>query len=269
MTFNLQLYRQIWQRLNNSQIVTQQPDIATSVPLHIFDSISSTNTKLWELIDSGIETPVGAIALQQTAGKGQWGKSWNSSDGGLYLSVALSLDIAIINHPHLVMSTAWGIATVLRHYNLPVTIKWSNDLILEQRKLGGIKIETRNSQHKITQAAVGVGINWCNPVPAIGINLQSYYQDKSPKNITSLEELAAITTYGILFGYKYYLLVGIEQLVTDYLAILSSLGQQIIFNNCPGEVIGVTTDGKLKVRLRSPGATTEITFAPGQISLGY
>ncbi|WP_019507635.1 biotin--[acetyl-CoA-carboxylase] ligase [Pleurocapsa sp. PCC 7319] len=269
MAFNLQLYRQTWQRLNNSQIVTQQPDIATSIPLHIFDSISSTNTKLWEFIDSGIETPVGAIALKQTAGKGQWGKSWVSSDGGLYLSVGLDLDLAINKHSHIVMATAWGIAIVLRHYQLPVTIKWSNDLILEQRKLGGIKIETRNSQHQITQAVVGVGINWCNPVPAIGINLQSYYQDKSQKNITSLEELAAITTYGILLGYRYYLSVGIEQLLIDYLAILSSLGQQVMFNNCPGKVTGVTIEGKLKVRLRSPGATTEIALAPGQISLGY
>lgn len=273
LSFNLQLYQQAWQRLSNSQnhskILTQQPDIATPIPLHIFNSISSTNTKLWELIDSDIKIPVGAIALQQTAGKGQWGKSWVSSNGGLYLSVALSLDLAITNHQHLVMATAWGIAKILRHYHLPVTIKWSNDLILEQRKLGGIKIETRNSHHKIIQAVVGVGINWCNPVPAIGISLQSYYQDQSQKSITSLEELAAITTYGILLGYQHYLLVGIEQLVTDYLSILSSLGQQIIFNNCPGEVTGVTAGGKLKVRLRSPGATTEITFAPGQISLGY
>ena len=273
LSFNFKLYQQTWQRLSNSQnqikTLTQQLDIATPIPLHIFDSIPSTNTKLWELIDGGIEIPVGAIALQQTAGKGQWGKSWFSPDGGLYLSVALSLDLAIINHPHLVMATAWGITIVLRHYQLPVTIKWSNDLILEQRKLGGIKIETRNSHHKIIQAVVGVGINWCNPVPAIGINLQSYYQDKSQKNITSLEELAAITTYGVLLGYRYYLSVGIEQLLIDYLAILSSLGQQVMFNNCPGKVTGVTIEGKLKVRLRSPGATTEITFAQGQISLGY
>lgn len=269
MTFNLQLYQQIWQKLNQSKIITQQQDISAPIPLHIFASIPSTNTKLWELIDSGIKTPVGLLAFQQTAGKGQWGHNWISADGGLYLSVVVDLDLAINDNPHLVMATAWGIATVLRHYQLPVTIKWSNDLILNQRKLGGIKIETRNSHNTIVKAVIGVGINWRNPVPEVGINIESYYQDKTFSKINSLEEIAAITAYGILLGHQYYLSVGIDQLLTNYLAILSSLGKQITFNNCPGEITGVTKDGKLKVRLRSPGATTEINFAPGQISLGY
>jgi BirA family transcriptional regulator, biotin operon repressor / biotin---[acetyl-CoA-carboxylase] ligase len=269
LNFNLQLYQQVWQQLNQSLIITQQVDIATPIPVHIFDSIPSTNTKIWELIDRGIEMPISAIARQQTAGKGQWGRNWVSSAGGLYFSLGLNLDLAIEHYPHLVIATVWGIAKVLRHYQLPVMIKWFNDLILNQRKLGGIKIETRNLQNKIVKAVIGVGINWCNPVPEPGINLKSYYQNYSPKNIQSLEELTAITSYGIMLGYNYYLLAGIEQLLTNYLAILSSLGQQVKINDCPGEVIGVTTEGKLKIRLRSPGATTKIFLNPGQISLGY
>ncbi len=277
LNFNLQLYQRAWQQLNQSQIITQQVDIAKPIPVQIFDSIPSTNTKLWELIDKRIEMPASAIpkakrsviARQQTAGKGQWGHNWVSSAGGLYFSLGLNLDLAIEHYPHLVIATVWGIAAVLRHYKLPVTIKWFNDLILNQRKLGGIKIETRNLQNKIVKAVIGVGINWCNPVPEPGINLESYYQNYSAKNIQSLEELTAITSYGIMLGYNYYVAVGIERLLTNYLAILSSLGQQVMINNCLGEVIGVTTEGKLKIRLRSPGATTEISLNPGQISLGY
>ena len=268
MAFNPEIHKQVWQKLNQSQIITEIDNISF-IPIFVFDSINSTNIKLWELIDRGEKVPVGAIAFQQTAGKGQWGKNWVSAEGGLYLSVALDLDLDLKNNSHLVMATAWGIATVLRHHELPVTIKWSNDLILNQRKLGGIKIEARNVQHKIAQAVVGVGINWRNSVPDVGISLESYYQNKPQPNIASLEELAAITAYGIVFGYQYYLAVGIEQLLADYLAILNSLGKQVTVNNCPGEVMGVTTDGRLKVKLRSPGATTEINLAPGQISLGY
>ena len=268
MTFNLQLYQQIWQQLAQSKVITIPQNNIAPIPLQVYARLTSTNTKLWSLIDRGIEMPVGAIALEQSAGKGQWGKNWVSSRGGLYLSVALDLDLDLNNNSHLVMATAWGIATVLRSYSLPVTIKWSNDLILEQRKLGGIKIETRNLKNKIIKAVVGVGINWCNPVPEVGINLKTY-QQQHMKKIESLEGLAAITNYGIIAGYQYYLTVGIEQLLTDYLEILSSLGQQIIINNCPGEVTGVTTAGKLKVKLRSSGASTEINLDPGQISLGY
>jgi BirA family transcriptional regulator, biotin operon repressor / biotin---[acetyl-CoA-carboxylase] ligase len=271
LNFSLKTYQQAWQEinLNRSKIIARQINIEQPIVLSIFDCISSTNSKLWELIDSGIKCPLGAIALEQTAGKGQWGHSWLSAKGGLYLSVGLDLDLAIDNYPHLVMATAWGIATVLRHYQLPVTIKWSNDLLLNQGKLGGIKIETRNNKHKLVKAVVGVGINWCNYVSEPGINLESYYQNKNIQGINSLEALTAIAAYGILLGYEYYLAVGIEKLLDQYLAILGSLGQQVNWQGCPGEVMGVTTEGKLRVKLRSPGASTMITLSPGQISLGY
>lgn len=269
MNFSLETYQQAWQKINQSEIIALQIDIEQPIAMFIFDCISSTNNKLWELIDNDLKCPLGAIAFSQTAGKGQWGHSWISARGGLYLSVGLDLDLEIDRYPHLVIATAWGIATVLRHYQLPVTLKWSNDLLLNQRKLGGIKIETRNSQHRLVQAVIGVGINWCNSVPEPGINLESYYQTNNIQGINSLEELTAIASYGILFGYEYYLAVGIDKLLTKYLEILTSLGQQVNFKGYPGEVVGVTTGGKLRVKLRSPGASTMITLSPGQISLGY
>lgn len=269
MSFNSHSYQQAWQIVNQIKIATSKINLDAPISLSIYEGIPSTNTKLWELIDRGVKYPVGAIALQQTAGRGQWGHSWVSAEGGLYLSVGLDLDLEINNYPHLVIATAWGIATILRYYQLPVTIKWSNDLILDRRKLGGIKIETRNHNNKLVKAVIGVGINWHNAVPKPGINLESYYQHKNIKSIDSLEELAAITAYGIWFGYKYYLTFGIEKLLAKYLAILHSLGQQVNFNGSSGEVIGVTTQGKLRIKLRSPGATTEIALSPGQISLGY
>ncbi|MEL6929566.1 MAG: biotin--[acetyl-CoA-carboxylase] ligase [Cyanobacteria bacterium J06600_6] len=272
MSFDLDLYSQSWRKIESETSFHLDKNIEL-IPLLVFDRLDSTNTKLWSLIDDGIECPTGAIALLQTAGKGQWGHSWVSQPGGLYLSVGLSWDMDIVDYPHLVMATAWGIATALRAYNLPVTIKWSNDLILERRKLGGIKIETRNHKNKLTKAVVGVGINWQNSVPHPGINLKSYYRDQntaqSIKQIASLEALTAITAYGILLGSEYYLAWGIEKLLARYLETCNSIGKQIDFNGCAGEVVGVTTEGKLKVKLRSPGASSIVELAPGQISLGY
>lgn len=269
MPFNLETYQDSWERLAQKRVIITGDRLIKPIPLKVFATIPSTNQKLWELIDRQQPIPLAAIALQQTSGRGQWGRTWLSSNGGLYLSVAISPSLLLNNHSHLVMATAWGIATVLRNHCLPVALKWSNDLILNQRKLGGIKIETRTKQEKITHAVIGVGINWINPVPEVGINLQSYYHQRAKKYISSLEELTAITAYGILAGYQYYLAEGIEKLVERYLAILSNLGQEIIVDGQCGEVTGITTKGELKVRWRSPGATTEVYFAPGQISLGY
>ncbi|WP_036476751.1 biotin--[acetyl-CoA-carboxylase] ligase [Myxosarcina sp. GI1] len=256
MVFNRQTYQQVFLNLgkNHNKIIAP-------IPLHIFESIPSTNQKLWQLIERDSKISLGVIALQQTAGKGQWGKQWLSPSGGMYLSVSLFPDLALNNNFHLIMATAWGIATTLRSYNVPVSIKWSNDLVLSGRKLGGIKIETRAKRQRITQAVVGVGINWTNPVPAIGINLLSY-RDR----LSSLEELVAIATYGIIFGYQHYLKVGAKQLVARYSELLINLGQQINIDGDWGTVTGVTTEGKLIVRTET---ATEVYLTPGQISLGY
>lgn len=163
------------------------------------------------------------------------------------------------------MATVYGVASALRRYDVLVLLKWSNDLILRGRKLGGIKIETRVSRQRITLAVVGVGINWKNPVPEVGINLLA-----DRERISLLEQLVAIATYGILSGYRDYLEDGIETLVANYSDLLINLGQQITVEGDKGKVTGVTPEGKLIVRLkRSPLTTTEIYLTPGQISLGY
>ena len=243
------------------------------IKINVFDCLTSTNHKLWQLIDNGIKIPATTIALQQTAGKGQWGKNWQSGRGGLYLSVALKCDLALENSFHLVMATAEGITNILRDYRLPITIKWSNDLILDSRKLGGIKIETKTQNNRIKYAVVGVGINWRNPVPEIGINLQSYYQkqdtNKPLQYIKSLEKLAAIAIIGVLKGDRDYQQLGISYTHQKYQNLLNIIGKQITIDRRSGTIMEVTPEGKLKIRLQSPGASTNIYLSPGEISLGY
>ena len=237
--------------------------------LHLFDEIPSTNQTLWELLDGGLKPPLVAIATQQTAGRGQWGRQWQSELGGLYLSLGLAPNIPATNTAHLTLVSAWGIATALRSHHLPVLLKWPNDLILEGRKLGGIKSETRVQQGQIVQAAIGVGINWANPVPEKGINLQSFLKNQPIPPVSSLEQLAAITIHGLLSGWQHYLSEGMESLLPSYLELLDSFGRAVTVNGCPGVVVGVTSIGDLRVRLQSVGASAEICLPPGAVSLGY
>ncbi len=262
MSFNFKIYQQEFTKL--ARVYQLEP-----IDLHIFESIPSTNQKIWSLIDLENPLPIAVIALQQTAGKGQWGRTWQSSLGGLYLSVALNVKLPLDESFHLIMTSAWGIANILRIYNIPVSLKWPNDLILENRKLGGIKIETRTRTENIKYAVIGVGLNWNNPVPELGINLQSYWHKQQQQSITYLEQLTAITISGILFGYQHYLEIGSQKMLANYKKLLTSMGQEVTVNNCPGIVTGVTDKGELKVRLRSSGASTELSLSPGQISLGY
>lgn len=259
------------------QEVTQQlpaPAQLSRLSLHLFETLPSTNQTLWELLDQGATMPTVIIAEQQTAGRGQWGRKWQSDKGGLYLSLALTANLQASNSAQLTLCSAWGIAKALKSYGIPVLLKWLNDLLLEGRKLGGILTETRVQQGKITKAVIGVGINWSNSVPESGINLRSFL-DEHPSNssITSLEMLAAVVIQGLLFGYQRWLEDGTENLLSSYQELLHCRGRHVIVDGTPGTVIGITPTGELRVGLSAGVPTsaglTEIHLKPGTISLGY
>ena len=263
MNFSLEKYQQYQQKL--SHIYSIEPK-----KLHIFQTIPSTNPKAWELLDSGENPPFTVMALEQTTGRGQWGKTWISSEGGLYLSLIVQPNIALYDSFHLTMATAWGIAEVLNSFGFPIFIKWSNDLILNKRKLGGIKIETRSQKNIIKYAVIGVGINWINSVPELGINLQSFCQATGQKNFDSLEHLAAIIITGILSGYQQYFDFGRNYILDRYQSLLNSLGKKVHLQGKTGIITGILETGQLQVKLEHSEQFEEIiNLVPGQISIGY
>ncbi|WP_026735832.1 biotin--[acetyl-CoA-carboxylase] ligase [Fischerella sp. PCC 9605] len=241
--------------------------------LHIFESVASTNQTLWELVEQGVEPGCVVIATQQTAGRGQWGRQWISPAGGLYLSLFVAPHIAANNNYQLTFASAWGIANQLRKCGVDVAIKWPNDLVIDKRKLGGILTETKVSQGTITQAVIGVGINWINPVPETGINLETWQASRESRPISSLEMLAAKILLGIESGIQSLLQEGVNILLTRYLELLANVGDRVYVNNLAGNIVGVTPTGELHVRMDISTSVTstvpEIYLQPGIISLGY
>jgi BirA family biotin operon repressor/biotin-[acetyl-CoA-carboxylase] ligase len=241
--------------------------------LHIFDSLPSTNQTLWTLLHQGAPAGSVVIATQQTAGRGQWGRQWISPAGGLYLSVAIATKLEAAFSYQLTLASAWGIVTQLRQCGVIVGLKWPNDLVLDGRKLGGILTETKVNQGQITQAIIGVGINWSNPVPETGINLESWQVNQNSCLISRLEILTSTVLLGIESGIRCLNQEGISILLPLYLDLLTNMGDQVYINQLSGTVVGVTPQGNLRLRIASYDTdeliTPEISLAPGTISLGY
>ena len=98
--------------------------------------------------DVARELPVGSIVIadHQTAGRGRLERRWDAPAGTALL-------VSFVLKPNPLLSLAAGVAAA-EACRPPVTLKWPNDLLLGDRKLGGILVETTQGK-----AICGVGIN--------------------------------------------------------------------------------------------------------------
>lgn len=125
--------------------------------LEIFDELGSTNTYLKEHAD---KFPHGAavIAKRQIQGRGRLGREWQQSGGeNLALSVLLhNVDPKIL--PVLPLIAGVAVTSALNKLcGISTVLKWSNDVLLEGRKLCGILCESRIAEKSF--AVIGIGVN--------------------------------------------------------------------------------------------------------------
>ncbi|WP_347343131.1 biotin--[acetyl-CoA-carboxylase] ligase [Limnothrix sp. FACHB-708] len=145
--------------------------------LQVLAETGSTNQVAWELAQAGAQPRTIVIALQQSAGRGQWGRQWSSPLGGLYLSRYFAPQLLPEDGAQLTLAAAWGLGQTLRDRGVPVALKWPNDLVVRGRKWGGLLTETRLVGGKIARAVTGLGLNWANPVPETGINATELFSE--------------------------------------------------------------------------------------------
>lgn len=99
------------------------------------------------------------VAEKQTAGIGRHGRSWHSEDGGgLYLSIILRLPLPPDALP--VLTMALGLAAqraVEDGCGVRCDLRWPNDLILNEKKLAGILVQSAERGALI--AGIGINVN--------------------------------------------------------------------------------------------------------------
>jgi BirA family transcriptional regulator, biotin operon repressor / biotin---[acetyl-CoA-carboxylase] ligase len=252
------------------ELLAKNQELELDFNIQLFDTLTSTNDKLAQLIATQKAAPgTVVIARQQTAGRGQRGKQWLSDPGGLYLSLAIAPNLPAVNVHQLTMGIVWGIADRLRQKGLPVSIKWPNDLMLVDRKLGGILTQTRIAQGQIYQAIVGVGINYDNPVSGKAINLAPHPDYQPNYRNFSMEMLTSCTIEGIIRGYKRCTPITIDRLLSDYLELLNARGRSVLVDGKLGTVLGISPQGELHISVTTATAVTETYLQPGTFSLGY
>ncbi|MDR3190837.1 MAG: biotin--[acetyl-CoA-carboxylase] ligase [Lactobacillaceae bacterium] len=130
---------------------------AVEIKVQVNDTVTSTNLLAKAELDTNSLTgPKAFIASQQTAGYGRRGREFYSPKRGVYITMAIPLEMVNALKPGLI-TTGLIVKTakvIQAQFSVPVQIKWVNDLYLHDLKVGGMLVEVYNDA-----MIIGLGLN--------------------------------------------------------------------------------------------------------------
>ena len=205
------------------------------------------------------------VASNQLKGKGQMGTSWESESGkNLTFSILLKdliVDVKQLFTLNILVSLA--LVEVLERYKIPnVTVKWPNDIMSGNLKLGGILIENVLRGTQWQWAIAGIGIN---------VNQTVFGQLQNPVSIkqitgkeTPIKELAQAIHAKLLHSVAKLEKEGFEEFLQQYNQQLYKQGEQVTLKkgnrSFTTTINGVSRQGQLQT-----GIETEENFDFGEV----
>jgi len=225
--------------------------------LIVLDELSSTNDYLKELLSNikPLAEGTAIMARYQTKGRGQRGSSWlTAKDENLTFSFLLYPDnLAGDETFRLNMLICLGIQQALAQYNINATVKWPNDIYVQDKKIAGILIENKLKGGIVRSSIIGVGINVNQRSfpAAIAEKATSLLLETQAEAPLVIEEFCVNILDQILHHYQ-------TQSTQDAKEILSAYNNELYRRGVPakflvqekeqtGCILGVNMQGKLAV----------------------
>ncbi len=184
--------------------------------------------------------PIAIFSICQRFGRGQAGRIWQSSKGGVWVSAAINVDGVSSNNSQLYgLAVALALVERIERIGITVNVKWPNDLLVDGQKLAGILPRLSFRGGKLTLLRVGVGFNVFNNVPKEGISLKQIIGDKKMNiHFWSSEVLLAIERSLDFLNNKNLLCSEVERRLWSRKYIDKKTGYQ-------WDIKGIDTSGRL------------------------
>lgn len=213
----------------------------------VLQSVDSTNTFAKKLALDGAASGSVVVANLQTAGRGRLGRSFYSpKDTGVYMSVILKNNLQLLSAGQLTTGaaviTCLAIEQVLDVYP---SIKWVNDIFVDNKKVGGILTEGSTSLEtgQLDYAVIGIGLNFTttdfpDEIKEIAQGLKKSFDGKS-RNMLIAQIMNNLT------------LLGNEDLIDEYKKRCILIGKNIESTDIVGTATDIDKNGGLVVQTES------------------
>ena len=154
-----------WQCLDSGEITRLLDDAAHLFLIEVLQQATSSNVLLLQRATQG--APSGSVlAVElQTAGRGRIGRTWHSGLGNaLTFSLLWRFDCGLNALSGLSLAVGVAILRASRRFGMnSLRLKWPNDILTSQGKLGGVLIEAQGDMLGPSMVVVGVGLNCSLP----------------------------------------------------------------------------------------------------------
>lgn len=219
--------------------------------LHHHQSVASTMDLARAAAEAGAPEGTLILADEQRKGRGRRGRAWASPPGGLWASLILTPQTSHAHAGCFSVLVAVGLAQGLRErFQIPVTVKWPNDLMIRGRKLGGTLIEVTSQNDRLAWLIVGVGLN-VNNAPPDDARVLATSLRRELGTAPELTGVAAALIHGVAESYRTFQRAGfgpIQQAWRD----VTALGEHVWIVERDHQrrvrVEGLAEDGRLIVR---------------------
>ncbi|MDP2965948.1 MAG: biotin--[acetyl-CoA-carboxylase] ligase [Pelolinea sp.] len=253
------------QALHNALIDLAIPQI------HYFEETDSTNERALALAAQGAHEFTLVIAERQTAGRGRFGRRWETAAGA-------SLAFTLILHPSYEELERLGLFSFLGAVAICLAIealcetkpqvKWPNDVLLGGQKTAGVLAETTWHGNKLDGLVVGMGINLLpgSVPPASEVMFPATcIQTHCDYPMVRLEFLASALNHLVFWRSK----ILSTEFLEAYHARLAFIGQQVTLiptegKSVNGKLIGIDQSGKIILMMEDGN---EIAYPIGDLRL--
>lgn len=167
--------------------------------VHVQATIGSTNDYVLQRLRVGDKASVAVFAEQQTAGRGRRGRAWASPyAANIYCSLPWEFSGGFAALDGLSLAVGVAVCEAVAEAGVPgVGLKWPNDIVCNDRKLGGVLIEVSGEASGQCVAVIGVGVNVAMSRYA-NLSIDQPWTDLRSAGVTAVDRSAFA---GLLLGH--------------------------------------------------------------------
>lgn len=227
------------------------------------DWVESTNTTAEALARAGAPEGTVVVAQGQKAGRGRWGRSWESPFGkNLYISTILRPHSPPEEVSVLTLVAGLAVAEMLdEDYGLIARLKWPNDIWLSGKKVGGILTELHTENGRVDYVILGLGLNVNATAADFSPELAGQATSlgmASGKNF-SIGDMIQNCCFHLEHCYQEFTIDDFGGMQKEYEAVMALKGERVRIDGLGPEVSGIVTGVDTRGRLQLADASGNVT----------